>query len=231
MTLPEVHLAGVAVAALIDGELSRAAYHRALDHMVRCAECRTAVGAQRQAKATLVAAAIPAPPNDLLSRLHAVPMTTDLGGPRCGLLAVVDGELVLLPPNGPPGPPAASSPPGTASPTAARRGPRGQRSFHPRRPRPYPIGRARSIRLRRSLAGTLAGLAVGVATAASPIGSTAGLQQSGVVNREPQVVPARVGFGLDLGTRSAGNTDRSARSSSRKTLDQASLRGLVVHPR
>ena len=54
MTLPEVHLAGEALAALIDGELSQAAYHRALDHMVRCAECRTAVNAQRQAKAALV---------------------------------------------------------------------------------------------------------------------------------------------------------------------------------
>ena len=98
MTLPEVHLAGEAVAALIDGELSQGAYHRALDHMVRCHECRTAVNAQRQAKAALVGTEIPAVPNGLLSRLHAVPMTTDIGGPRAGILAVADGELVWAPP-------------------------------------------------------------------------------------------------------------------------------------
>ena len=75
MSLPEVHLAGEAVAALIDGELGRGASQRALHHLAHCVECRSAVTLQRQAKAALVGAEIPAVPGDLLSRLRSVPMT------------------------------------------------------------------------------------------------------------------------------------------------------------
>lgn len=202
MTFPEMHLAGEAVAALIDGELSRGAYGRALDHMVRCVECRTAVSVQRQAKAALVGAGIPSVPTDLLSRLHLVPMTTDLstggpGGPGAGgfggpgTLAVAGGEFVWAP----------LDPPGTATP-AGGRGPRSPR-WHaptrhaPSRPRSYPIQRSRSVRLRRGLAGAVAGLAFGVVSAAAPLGSSGvSLQQPGVVNRGPAVVPAGVGSGF-----------------------------------
>ncbi len=207
MTLPEVHLAGEALAALIDGELSRGAYHRALDHMARCTECRTAVAAQRQAKAALVGAGLPTVPDNLLSRLHEVPMTTDigdrgggLGGP--GTLAVADGGLVWAP----------VAPPGTATP-AARRHPRTRR-HRVGRPRSYPVTRVRSVRLRRGLAGTLAGLAFGVVTAAAPLGSTGvSLQQPGVVDRGPQTVPASVGFGVNIAPRReiGTSTDRSVR--------------------
>ena len=233
MTLPEVHLAGEALAALIDGELSRGAYHRALDHMARCPECRTAVNAQRQAKAVLVDAGIPAVPNGLLSRLHAVPMTTELGGPHAGVLAVYDGELRWAPTDLPGAPPAAGQP-GTASPVA-RRGPRTQRRHTPSRPRSYPVNRARSVRLRRGLAGTLAGLAFGVVAAAAPIGSSGvSLQQPGVVNRGPQVVPASVGFGINLGPRrdsSANAVDRSVRRSSAEVEVGTAVRNAVISPR
>ena len=234
MTLPEVHLAGEAVAALIDGELSRGAYHRALDHMVRCPECRTAVNAQRQAKDVLVGTGIPAVPNGLLSRLHAVPMTTDLGGPRSGILAVSDGDLVWTPIDLS-GAPAAAAPPGTASPVT-QRGPRTHRRHGPSRPRSYPVNRVRSVRLRRGLAGTLAGLAFGVVAAAAPIGSSGvSLQQPGVVNRGPQVVPAGVGFGINLGPRREGSTtavDRSVRTTSAPGVDVGAIvRSAVVSPR
>ena len=43
MSLP--HLAGEAIAALVDGELARGAHQRALDHLARCPECRAAVNA------------------------------------------------------------------------------------------------------------------------------------------------------------------------------------------
>src|SRR5262249_11228026 len=129
----------------------------------------------------------PAVPGDLFGRLCSVPMTTDLDGP--GTLAVDDdGELGWVP----------GDPPGSATQAAGRRPdtqPRPRRT----RPRSYPVSRARSVRLRRGLAGTLAGLAFGVVSAAAPLGSSgANLQQSGVVNRERQVVPAGVGFTLNL---------------------------------
>jgi hypothetical protein len=214
VTLPELHLAGEAVAALIDGELSPVACHRALDHLARCAECCTAVTAQRQAKAALVGSPVPDLPIGLLSRLHEVPMTTDLGGSRPGALAVVDGALVWVPGE----PPGGAAAPGTASP--AGRGPSpGRARRGPSRPRSYPVGRARSVRLRRSLAGTLAGLAVGVVTAAAPVGTTGvGLQQSGVVTGGPQVVRGDLGgVGVRFTPRretSTGAADRSAIRSS-----------------
>lgn len=43
------HLSTEAVAALVDGELSRGAEDRAKSHLVHCGECRAEVRAQRQA--------------------------------------------------------------------------------------------------------------------------------------------------------------------------------------
>jgi len=195
VTLPELHLAGEAIAALVDGELSRVAEQRALDHTARCPECRLAIAMQRQAKAALVEAGIPTVPGGLLSRLNDVPMTTDLGagGPggsgRDGtLVAASGGELLWAPVD--------QRPVGTVRGSASGpRRPRGQRPAADR-PRSHPmIGRARSTRLRRGLAGTLAGLAFGVVAATVPLTAISTASESGggnVVNRNPQVVPAGV---------------------------------------
>jgi hypothetical protein len=219
VSLPEVHLAGEAVAALIDGELGRGAHQRALDHLAYCEECRTAVHLQRQAKAALVGAGVPAVPGDLLCRLRSVPLTTDLDASPPGQLAMADGELVWVPVARPEQAPA-TAPPTTVSTDnvppnweAPPRRHRIGRKPRPDRPRSYPVHRTRSVRLRRGLAGTLAGLAFGVVSAAAPLGSSGvGLQQPGVVERDPHVVPAGVGFGLNLpARRPAGNVDRSVR--------------------
>jgi len=203
------------MAALIDGELSRGAHHRALDHLAHCEECRTVVHLQRQAKAALVGAGIPAVPGDLLCRLRSVPMTTDLDTTTPGQLAMADGELVWVPAARP-------EPPNTEPP--ARR-PRTRRTPRPDRPRSYPIHRTRSVRLRRGLAGTLAGLAFGVVSAAAPLGSSGiGLQRPGVVERDPQVVPAGVGFGLNLPPRRpTGSVDRSVRPTPVRTAPTRSV--------
>jgi Putative zinc-finger len=198
VTLPELHLANVAIAALVDGELSRGARARALDHLARCPECRLQVAVQRQAKAALVEAGVPAVPGGLLSRLADVPMTTDLsapGGPdgpgsSGSTLAMSGGELMW----------AAVDP---ARPSVAVRGAAsGPRRPRNSRPRSYPtIGPARRIRLRRGLAGTLAGLAFGVVAAAAPVGSAG--TTANVVDRGPgpHVVPAGVGLVPGLGGR------------------------------
>lgn len=196
MTLPELHLAGEAIAALVDCELSRVAEQRALDHTARCPECRVAVAVQRQAKAALVEAGIPAVPGTLLSRLNDVPMTTDLGAGDPGgsggggtlAMAASGAELLWAPVD--------QRPAGTLRGGASgSRRPRGQRPAADR-PRSHPtFGRARSTRLRRGLAGTLAGIAFGVVAATVPMtGITSASEPGGgnVVNRNPQVVPAGV---------------------------------------
>jgi hypothetical protein len=216
VTLPELHLAGEAIAALVDGELSRHAESRALDHTARCPECRLAVTAQRQAKAALIAATVPALSCALLSRLHDVPMTTDLskelpGGPGGGTLAVSDRgeELLWAPLTAAP----AVAPVRSAAPGPRR--PRGHRRQRASRPSSYPTaGRAHSTRLRRGLAGTLAGLAFGVVAAAVPIGAVGTVSEPnnpGVVNRGPQVVPAGVGVGLTVPGRQRDTTTVTTR--------------------
>jgi hypothetical protein len=212
VTLPELHLAGEAIAALVDGELSRHAQGRALDHTARCPECRTAVNAQRQAKAALIAASVPALPWTLLSRLHDVPMTTDLsdqltGGPgdQGGTLTVSGSELMWAPVD----PRVATQPAAVRGGLPGSRRPQGQRAGGASRPRSYPIVRARSTRLRRGLAGTLAGLAFGVVAATAPMTGVVGggaASEPNVVNRNPQVVPAGVGVGLNLPTRKDSGT-------------------------
>lgn len=47
------HLCPEAIAALVDGELSPQAEHRAMMHLVACAECRTEVSEQRAASRRL----------------------------------------------------------------------------------------------------------------------------------------------------------------------------------
>jgi hypothetical protein len=197
MTLPDLHLAGEALAALVDGELGVGAYDRAMNHLVRCADCRSALAFQREAKAVLAAGTVPAMPEGLVARLHEVPMTADLGpggpGTAEGSL-VLAGELLLwggsrtavrvTPPVGPTTP---ERPSGTPK----------RRDDRPRRHRSWrghgPL-RMRSQRLRRGVAGALAGMAVGVLGAASPGGGQSFGQTGpgGAAVTGRQVVPASV---------------------------------------
>jgi hypothetical protein len=80
VSIPESHLAQEAIAALVDGELSGAAVGRAARHLGGCIQCRMAVAAQREAKAALQRDVDLAVPGDLLSRLKAIPFTTDVPG-------------------------------------------------------------------------------------------------------------------------------------------------------
>jgi hypothetical protein len=93
MSIPESHLAQEAIAALVDGELSGGAAGRAARHLGGCAQCRLAVAAQREAKAALQRDDDVAVPGDLLSRLKAIPFTTDVpgGGGLAGLSADAEG--------------------------------------------------------------------------------------------------------------------------------------------
>jgi hypothetical protein len=90
VTLPDVHLAGEAVAAYVDDALSPTARDRAERHLRACAECRAVVGAQREAKVLLAAAFDPELPAGLLARLRDIPMTADLGG--SDIVLAVHGE-------------------------------------------------------------------------------------------------------------------------------------------
>lgn len=93
MTIPDVHLAGEAVAAFVDGELSSVAHARAVAHLDVCAECRGGVRAQKEAAALLVAEPVPELPAALLARLREIPMTAELGGEDV-ILAVQGDEFV-----------------------------------------------------------------------------------------------------------------------------------------
>ncbi|MBI1759484.1 MAG: hypothetical protein HYR62_09715 [Actinobacteria bacterium] len=183
MTLPDLHLAGEALAALVDGELGPGAYHRAVAHLVRCGECRSAVAFQREAKAVLAAGGLPTMPEGLFARLHEVPMTADLGpgGPGSGGDLVLSGDLLLW------------SGASRVSGVATGRGADRQRSHSGRRGLPWP-GRMSSQRMRRGVAGALAGVAVGVLGAAAPGGGQSmGLQlPGGATVTGPQVLPASV---------------------------------------
>jgi anti-sigma factor RsiW len=96
VTIPESHLAQEAIAALVDGELTAGPARRAAAHLAGCLQCRMAVQAQREAKEALHASQEVAVPGDLLSRLRAIPFTTDVpgsGGP--GTLAAGPDSLVV----------------------------------------------------------------------------------------------------------------------------------------
>ncbi len=95
MTLPDVHLAGEAVAAYVDQALSPTARDRANRHLRSCSECRAVVNAQREAKVLLAASFDPELPTGLLARLRDIPMTAELGGcdlGQSGTVLAVDGD-------------------------------------------------------------------------------------------------------------------------------------------
>jgi anti-sigma factor RsiW len=167
VTLPDLHLSEDALAAYVDGILSPAADERAAKHLRSCAECRTAVDVEREAKALLGAAPDPSLPAGLMSRLLDVPMTADLGGSD-RVLAIDGGQLGW-------------STGTTSFDTRVVE----RRAAAPARPRPQvrpagaprPAGRStRARRTRRGLAVSLAGLAFGViasAASAGPSGAAA----------------------------------------------------------
>jgi anti-sigma factor RsiW len=96
MTIPESHLAQEAIAALVDGELPAGPAGRAARHLSGCLQCRMAVQAQREAKEALHGSEDVAVPGDLMSRLRAIPFTTDVpGAGGLGTLAAGPGELTL----------------------------------------------------------------------------------------------------------------------------------------
>lgn len=188
MTFPDVHLAGEAVAAFVDGELGSVAQVRARAHLDRCTECRRAVDEQREVSRRVSGAPEPQLPAGLLRALREIPMTADLG-PADMVLAVDHGGLVfgtastrlLDPPvpsgprrtgSQPSGPPPGFRPSGLPPVTPARRGPQDGR------PGSYPASRApgrarRASRTRRALAGAVAGLAFGVFAATASVASYA----------------------------------------------------------
>ena len=138
MSILESHLAQEAIAALVDGELPAGPAGRAARHLSGCLQCRLAVQAQREAKAALHESADVAVPGDLMSRLCAIPFTTDVpGADGGGTMTAGPGELTIS---------------GSSGSWSV--------DLHPHRRRQTPDHTARW--LRRGLAGTLVGLGVGV---------------------------------------------------------------------
>jgi hypothetical protein len=96
VSLAESHLAQEAVAALVDGELPAGAAGRAARHLGGCLECRLAVEAQREAKEALHRCEDVGVPGALLSRLQAIPFTTDVRGANGpGTMSAGPGELTV----------------------------------------------------------------------------------------------------------------------------------------
>ena len=95
MSIPESHLAQEAIAALVDGELAAGPATRAARHLAGCLQCRLAVEAQREAKEALHESRDVAVPGDLMSRLCAIPFTTDVPGSGGGSLAAGPGSLTV----------------------------------------------------------------------------------------------------------------------------------------
>jgi anti-sigma factor RsiW len=142
MSLPESHLAQEAIAALVDGELASGPAARAARHLAGCLECRMLVQAQREAKEALHAASDVAVPGDLLSRLCAIPFTADVPGAG-GLGSVMAG-------------------PGQLTVTGSS----GCWTVALDEPPARPASPHQARWLRRGVAGTLAGLGIGVAVLA-----------------------------------------------------------------
>ncbi|MGY1713424.1 MULTISPECIES: anti-sigma factor family protein [Geodermatophilus] len=162
MSLPESHLAQEAIAALVDGELASGPAARAARHLAGCLECRMLVQAQREAKEALHAASDVAVPGDLLSRLCAIPFTAEVpGAGGLGALSAGPGQLTVSGSSG-----------------------RFTVSLDDPPMRPAPPHQARW--LRRGVAGTLAGLGIGVAVL------TVNLPDGGPVQSDP---PASVAGG------------------------------------
>ena len=95
MSIPESHLAQEAIAALVDGELPSGPAGRAARHLAGCVQCRMAVQAQREAKDALHTCADVTVPGDLMSRLCAIPFTTDVPGAGGGTMAAGPGGLTV----------------------------------------------------------------------------------------------------------------------------------------
>jgi anti-sigma factor RsiW len=175
VTIPESHLAQEAIAALVDGELPAGPATRAARHLDGCLQCRLAVQAQREAKEALHRSEDVVVPGDLMSRLRAIPFTTDVpgadgGGP--GVLSAGPDQLTVT---------------GAFGSWAV--------DLHPQE-RPQSPGHARW--LRRGLAGALMGLGAGVTAlalnlpadgAAVPTGPVAGPSSP---ERHTQVVPPAI---------------------------------------
>jgi anti-sigma factor RsiW len=187
MGIPESHLAQEAIAALVDGELPAGPAGRAARHLSGCAQCRMAVEAQREAKNALHGSAEVCMPGDLMSRLCAIPFTADVpsSGRFGGLSAGPDGLTV-------------DDATGSWSVDLA---PRPQDSH----------GNSRGDQarwLRRGIAGTLAGLGLGVAVLALNLPPDADLPTRGPVagptlpDERTEGVPP-VYRTLDVGTSSA----------------------------
>lgn len=173
MSLSESHLAQEAIAALVDGELPAGPAGRAARHLASCLECRLAVEAQREAKAALHCCEDVGVPGDLLSRLHAIPFTTEVpGSGGSGTMSAGPGELTV----------SGSSGSWSVDLTPRHRG-----------------GRHDATRwLRRGLVGTFVGLGVGVTAlalnlpaGAAPDAGTPGRPVAGatVPERHTEVVP------------------------------------------
>jgi len=136
MSIPESHLAQEAIAALVDGELPAGPAGRAARHLSGCLQCRLAVEAQREAKEALHGSRDVTVPGDLVSRLCAIPFTTDVPGDGLGSVAAGPDGLTVS---------------GASGSWSVDLQPQ-ERPRHP--------GHARW--LRRGLAGTMIGLGVGV---------------------------------------------------------------------
>jgi anti-sigma factor RsiW len=102
VSIPESHLAQEAIAALVDGELPTGPANRAAKHLSGCLQCRLAVQAQREAKEALLESADVAVPGDLMSRLCAIPFTTDVpgSGGGFGAMSAGPGQLTMSGPAG-----------------------------------------------------------------------------------------------------------------------------------
>lgn len=171
MSISESHLAQEAIAALVDGELAAGPANRAARHLSGCLECRLAVQAQREAKEALHESSEEVcVPGDLLSRLRAIPFTTDVPGGGLGGLAAGPDQLTVSGASG-----------SWAVPLA-----------EPRR-----AHRADQARwLRRGVTGTLVGLGVGVTALALslPAGNAepagpGSFARSSVPQQHTEVVP------------------------------------------
>jgi hypothetical protein len=188
MSIPESHLAQEAIAALVDGELTAGPAARAARHLAGCAQCRLAVQAQREAKAALHDCADVAVPGDLMSRLCAIPFTTDVPGTGGGTMAAGPGGLTVT---------------GATGSWSVDLG-----------PRPRGHGGHSARWLRRGLTGTLLGLGVGVTALALnlPPGEAAPTRTPGgpvagpsVPEEHTEVVPPVV-RAVDVGTAGPANT-------------------------
>jgi anti-sigma factor RsiW len=185
MSIPESHLAQEAIAALVDGELPPGPAGRAARHLAGCSQCRMAVQAQREAKEALHGCEDVAVPGDLMSRLCAIPFTTDVPGSGSGGLGAL-----------------AAGPAGELTVTGSS----GSWSVDLRpQARPQRAGHARW--LRRGLTGTLVGLGAGVTALALSLPADGDAAPRGpfaepsAPEQHTEVVPPVVRT-LDVGTKS-----------------------------